>query len=53
MEEILKIAERLGAEKERVRCARAFYEYPKREQLPLEIQKDIMKIITVDIDFSE
>lgn len=51
MDELMKKCEQLGEEKERVRIMRAFREYKNREKIPLEIQKDLAKIITIDIEF--
>jgi hypothetical protein len=53
MDEIRKLAQQLGIEQERNRIAKEFYEYPKRESLPLGVQREIAKIIMVDIDFSK
>jgi len=51
IKEVCRLAEEKGREEERLRIAKAFYGYEKRETLPLEVQKDIAKIITVDIQF--
>ena len=51
MKEALELAEEKGRQEERLRIARGFYDYSKRESLPLEVQKDIAKIITIDIQF--
>lgn len=51
LKEIMNLAEEQGQMMERQRIARAFYMYSNRERIPLAIQKDIIKIITVDIKF--
>ena len=51
MKELIEIAGEEATLKERNRIAKLFYDYPKRESLPLDIQKDIIKMIMVDIQF--
>ncbi len=45
LKQLIIETEKLGMNKERVRIGEAFYKYSKREWLPVDIQKDIIRII--------
>lgn len=49
----INLAEEYGVQKERQRIAQEFFDYPKRETLPLDTQAEIIKIITIDLNLNK